>query len=493
MKAQARILVSHLEGSSISTSGKSVSPFLTLWRESKVETILFCGLISGLAWAPFWLGSNRLFAWGVNGILFPALVAFYEMNLILAGEPHPVGLRRLRTSALMSGSAVLWIALQMQPLALASLAHPIWGMAGEALGRSLEPTISVNHCETYIALIRLLTSASLFWLTLQFSRRAMRADLLLQAICVIVAVYVAYGLVLSAFFSGVIPLFDPVGDRIFVHATFVNRNNFATYAGLGLIVCEGLTLRLFRKTASKSAGNFRHRLASFFETAGKTSWFLLGVGIVILAAILGTGSRGGALATALGVLSLPILSLFRRRERGTERLAVMVLVSASFIASFFFLGDLVVDRLMSEGLQDASRNSVYLITLRSITDAPLLGFGYGTFADLFPMYRDQSISVMGVWDKAHNAYLEVFHGLGLVFGSALIASLGVIAAECFKGAITRRKNTTPAMVASAATVLVAVHSLVDFSLQIEAVALTYLAILAVGYAQSDSSRLSLSD
>jgi hypothetical protein len=44
------------------------------------------------------------------------------------------------------------------------------------------------------------------------------------------------------------------------------------------------------------------------------------------------------------------------------------------------------------------------------------------------------------------------------------------------------------MVAVGATVLVALHSLVDFSLQIQAIALSYAMLLGVGVAQSESSR-----
>ena len=170
-----------------------------------------------------------------------------------------------------------------------------------------------------------------------------------------------------------------------------------------------------------------------------------------------------------------------------------MLLGAALISGFFFFGDLFVGRITSAGFEDASRMSVYLITLRSILDTPLLGYGYGTFADVFPMYRDLSISPVGLWEKAHNTYLEVFQGLGLVFGAALIASIGACVIKCFRGAATRRENATPAMVASAASVLVGFHALVDFSMQIEAVALTYLAVLAAGYAQSESSQVSTSD
>ena len=141
---------------------------------------------------------------------------------------------------------------------------------------------------------------------------------------------------------------------------------------------------------------------------------------------------------------------------------------------------------------DINRLSVYLITLRSAFDAPFLGQGYGTFVDVFPMYRDRSISVDGIWGQAHNTYLELFQGLGLVFGLMLVLSVLLLVICCLKGAIIRRDNTV-ALVATAVAALVGIHAVVDFGLQIQAVALTFAAILGAGVAQSLSSRLDLQD
>jgi O-antigen ligase len=131
--------------------------------------------------------------------------------------------------------------------------------------------------------------------------------------------------------------------------------------------------------------------------------------------------------------------------------------------------------------------------IRSILDAPLIGYGYGTFRDIFPMFRDQSAGTFGKWDMAHNTYLEVFQGLGLLFGAMLVASIVLLALRCMKGAMTRQENEMIPCVGGAVAGLVAVNSLVDFSLQIQAVGLTFMALLGAGVAQSKSSRLMLGD
>ena len=72
-----------------------------------------------------------------------------------------------------------------------------------------------------------------------------------------------------------------------------------------------------------------------------------------------------------------------------------------------------------------------------------------------------------------------------------MAAIGMLALKCLAGAINRQRDSIAPVVATAATLLVGVHALVDFSLQIEAVTLTFMALLGAGLAQSQSSRLAV--
>src|SRR6185312_15202126 len=130
-------------------------------------------------------------------------------------------------------------------------------------------------------------------------------------------------------------------------------------------------------------------------------------------------------------------------------------------------------KLGQGGVYDENRFAVYLITLRSILNKPWLGYGYGTFIDVFPIYRDRSISVLGTWTEAHNTYLEVFQGLGLAFGSMLIGCVILLVIRCLKGALRRQREISAPAIAVSAAALVGAHAMVDFSLQIQAVALTF--------------------
>ncbi len=184
------------------------------------------------------------------------------------------------------------------------------------------------------------------------------------------------------------------------------------------------------------------------------------------------------------------------RIRKAKVSRTLFVILASFVlgtAIVLVFGDAFFARLAELDVTHDSRMAVYLITLRSIFDAPLLGYGYGTFMDVFPMFRDRSIIIEDVWEQAHNTYLEVFQGLGLIFGSMLVASIVLLVLKCGKGAITRREGVAVPAIAASVACLAGVHALVDFSLQVQAVALTFTAILGAGVAQSKSSRLTVSD
>jgi O-antigen ligase len=474
-------------------SRSAVRPWAAEKLRRRVEEVLFWAFIAGLAWAPFWFGSNDLLAWGINAVLFPGLAIIYEASILIRGERHPLSIKELWIPAVLFVAVVLWIGFQNATWTPSFLHHPIWGMAADALYRPVAGSISVNRDLTTLALLRLVTAASVFWIAVQLCRDASRAIRLLYSIAIIGAIYAGYGLISFGVTPGYV-LWFRTGTGGFVTSTFINRNSFAAYAGMGLVAICGLILRFYRQEFTSVGGSVRFRIATFIEVTGQKGAALLGCAFVILVALLMSGSRGGIVATALGLFILGALTL-RRRQKGSaeQREAIIVFGALLVVATFLAFGDVLVGKIAQQGFQDASRLQVYAITMRSILDAPLLGYGYGTFADVFPMFRDQSVSTWGRWMMAHNTYLEVFQGLGLLFGSMLVASVVLLVLRCVKGALTRRKNEMMPCVAASVAFLLGVHSLVDFSLQLQAIAITFMAVLGAGVAQSESSRLTLKE
>ena len=483
-----------LDWQDMGASAPEVSRANTLPARGAIVDRAFLWLfIGGLAWCPFWFGSNVLLAWGVNAVLFPGLALLYEISLLVRGEHRQLGIKTLKIPAALFLAVLAWIFVQNATWTPPALHHPIWAMAAKALGSPVLGSISVDRDLTTLALIRLITAASVFWLALHLCRDRSRANLLLRAIAAIGCGYAAYGLVAFAVTPGWVLWVKDAGvpglGKGILRSTFINPNSYATYAGIGLITICGLILQLYRREAINIGGSWRFRIANFIEVTGRKGAVLVGGAFVILVALLMTGSRGGVIATSLGLFVLGALTLGKRKRGAMAKVGVIGFGAVVIAGVFLVFGDAVVSHIRDQGLDDESRIAVYLIVFWSILSAPLLGYGYGTFADVFPMYRDHSIGVEGVWTQAHNTYLEIFQGLGLIFGAMLIASVLLLVGMCLKASIQSSESVTVPRVATGVAVLVGVHALVDFSLQIQAVAITFMAVLGAGVAQSETVRL----
>ena len=121
-------------------------------------------------------------------------------------------------------------------------------------------------------------------------------------------------------------------------------------------------------------------------------------------------------------------------------------------------------------------------TLHAIGDAPILGTGLGTFAPVYRVYRSGRIGPNV--DRAHNDWLELALELGVPAAACFVGALAALALVCAAGAFTRRRDEEMPAVGLASCVLVGAHALVDFSLQIPAVAATFALVLGMATAQS---------
>jgi hypothetical protein len=60
--------------------------------------------------------------------------------------------------------------------------------------------------------------------------------------------------------------------------------------------------------------------------------------------------------------------------------------------------------------------------------------------------------------------------------------------RCFVGALERKRDSAAPIAAATASVIVALHAFIDFSIQLQGVTLTFAALLGAGTAQSWSSQ-----
>ncbi|WP_428031583.1 O-antigen ligase family protein [Ancylobacter sp.] len=476
--------------------GKPARPAGFLARRTRHETyndLIFIGLLMCVAWVPFLLGSNRLVAWGINAVLFGGLLILFEAGLLISGTRHPVAPRRLWWAILLWTGLLGWIVFQLAPWAPAAWQNPFWQLARDALTAlpdsvPLQGSLSVTPDAGVRGLVMLLTSSMAFYLSLQLCRDGRRADLFLRALAGIAVGYALFGIAQHALTPRMVLWFEREAYFEQVTSTFINKNSYATYTGIGLVATVGLLIDVYRRAGSRRDMPLGLRAAAFVEVTLKSAGAILAAtGIVGIALVL-TVSRAGFIAGMAGLVALALLALASARRRWLI-VAIAVPAFAVLFAALALFGDELGGRFALQGANDL-RWPVALRALEAVGDAPLTGFGYGSFDRMFSVYRGaEAFAPWHHWDKAHNTYIELLFDLGIPAAASLFILVGALLTTMLANMLRRDAPHMITLVALAVSATVLSHAAFDFSLQIQAVAVTYWAILGAGLAQSWTRRI----
>lgn len=457
------------------------------WASESLKRATVWIYIFVMAWAPFPLGGAV--SWGAG--LLEIMIGVCWLSWLFANWSDPMSLLPKRpaliVALLLVFAVILWAYVQTQRDVPEAWVHPIWQVASEGLGRAIPGTISVDPWLTHAESLKLCSAVAAAWLAYSMSQRANTAALLFNAIIMIGAAYAIYAFMLL--FAGMtqtqlvygIPFASP-----YLTGPFMLHNSFATYSGLAALAAVTRLFDAGRETIVATRG-LRQLVRSLIQfTLGRGSLHVIAV-IVLFAAIVASASRGGFAATCIGSAAMAFLMLLvtlRTTARIWPTLGILAAVTpvlVMIVASGGQLGDRI-DQLIDAGNADGIRLALWAATEHMIVDSPWRGSGLGTFQDVYPLYATQVLPF--VMDKAHCDYLEFAAGLGLPAAIAWWLALAIAAYLSAQGAITRRRSRLYALTAAGATALIAIHSSMDFSLQLPAVALSYAALLGIGVAQS---------
>ncbi len=355
----------------------------------------------------------------------------------------------------------------------AQVAEPSAPMGPARLSRS--PTATLG------SVLQLLTHAGAFLAGLAIAARPHGPDRIARIVAATALAVGLYGFVAWAAEFERILWVEKHAYLGYLTGPFVNRNTAAAYLGLGGLVLMSRAVARAQAEATPTLARGR-RAARFVKAlAGRAGLAAAAAGFLILCVLL-TGSRAGTAALLLGFVALG-LAMLRRRL-----LALFLLLALTLCVLFLILlaeggiAPMAYERLLREGLDGGNRSAVYGATLRAIADHPLTGTGLGTFHLVFPAYRSAEMTDWGVWDRAHQIYLELALGAGLPMAVLVVAAFAATALACLLIARRGPRPQPAAASAFAASVALAAHGLVDFSLQNPAVATTYAVLLGAGCA-----------
>lgn len=346
--------------------------------------------------------------------------------------------------------------------------------------------ISVDPALTIKVNVSLLSHLVLFALVYEFCSRRQKAVNLVRFCGVVIALFAAYGFVIFVSGNETILWYKKWTSYHSLTSTFLNRNSFAAFAGLGLQCL--IAYAFFWAQDELAEGRigrefYRHLLESMLTKA----WWLPLVILVTAVAILLSNSRGGFGSVAVATLLLFSVSPNSyAKDRSVWKFffsaSALVAVSAGL---FSLSGNNLEERLGREASLD-TRFDLYPLVIDAILDRPMTGFGLGTFDDTFRLYQDATVT--GYFDRAHSDYLELAFTAGIPASVLLLISL--LSLFFFLIASLKFGNQYRAFIALGITVMIqlGLHSVVDFSLQKPGVSYMWVAIIAASVATAHRCR-----
>jgi len=450
-------------------------------RDDPLRRAVVVYLLGLIALMPLPFGGWR--DWTVT--LVALLTAGYLLVVavaVLAGRARLDRLTIAAVPAVFYALALIWAALQTSDLPfLRPLWHPIWGEVETALGVPVRGSISVDRFETWRRVISLGNYAGILMLGLYAIADVRVARMMVRVLVYAATAYTLYGLAVEFTGAGVTLWYEKAERfRDVLTSTFKNRNNFAAYSGMALIAATALFLNDAsnrRQTATRQA------TIVLIDRIWGLSWPLIMCAAIIATALLLTQSRAGLVSTMIGIVVLCGIVFLTPRIRPLRPRWLLIIGFVMFSVLLVMSGGHTAERIVVGLDADDERFLVIPAVIQGIRDFLWGGTGLGSFEDVHRLYRDAGVETL--FSQAHSDPLELTLELGLPAAAAMLFALAWLVGLCFRELRARRRGAIFPCIAVAVTIQLGLHSLVDFSMQVPAVMVAYMILLACGLVRAD--------
>jgi O-antigen ligase len=430
--------------------------------------------------APLPVGSNRPLLWAILAFLIGLIGASYTLVALWRMPETPLRLGRMGPLLLLALLQPLWGAIQVVPLGpLAQvLALPV------DLPAALHPlTISLDPDGSKIGVLRLVGHVAFFALALDLMSRPERLLRVMRWLLIGIVVWAAYGMAALAILGDVGPWGTKQDYLGFATGPFVNRNSFAAFLGMGLVIGVALLMELRNRPKMR-----RQRRHGFLTEDGLRVLVHAMALVILFMTLLATGSRMGLMASLIAVgVTFGVMRLGRPGEAvaqsGRDVIGMIVaglLAALALGAVVSTFGGSTVERALFAEQDFHTRLQIYRTALGLIADRPLLGFGLDAFPLAFELGRPDSFLSANTFADAHSSYLENWVDSGLIFGSVPIVVAVLYARSLVLALRERGRHIAASAAAAGVLALAAAHSLVDFPFEIESNVLMLCLICAMG-------------
>lgn len=409
---------------------------------NRVNDIIAIVLMLIIVFSPLPLGSNRPVFWAISGALIFAATGVFLAALAVGKVRLRIPLKHVAT--VVGLSLTYWAYIAFSP-------------NGDIL-----------------AALRTLSYISFFLLMVQVCTNRFRASWIATTTLVAVTIYAAIGF---AMLYGKIEMPAALGLSAYsenAHATFVNRNSYATYLGFGILLGAALWIDRSRRFSDGMLALSDEKLV------------FGGVSIALmLVTLISTNSRMGVAAFGIAAgFFLLVLTLKQARVAFWTMFGVMTGALLLVGLVFRLYGSNLLDRLGSVERDADVRYALYEQVLEMIRARPWAGHGADSFEVAFPAYHRLPVSPDLVWDKAHNTYLTNWAETGVIIGSIPVLLGLVVFYQLLRVVYRRQRRFVYSLLGASVVLQGAIHSTVDFSLEIQANMYLLLTIIALGYAEA---------
>jgi O-antigen ligase len=340
---------------------------------------------------------------------------------------------------------------------------------------SIDKRISVSPVASWW---QLSTSVYMLGLTLLATLLINRRSRIKQIVWLITGVVVLHAVIgILAQFQGLV-LVDASsidGHYDVARGVFVNRNHFASFMILGSL---GLLTFLFARILRANEGV---SLASFLDEVLSPRLLLYAGIIIVLFALLLSQSRAAFLGIiASSIVIIAVAAKHRARlNLGIFTAGFLVLIILSLIVA----GEGLITRLNSESFSLGERLIQWEITLRAIGDRWFSGYGAGSYAMVFQLYRENAPLREVVFDQSHSYWLTIWLEQGL---PGLLLQIAIVVLGLYQAIknLSRRTGTFVNAISLACLFVMLcciIQSLVDFNLQVVNLRSLFFLVVALVY------------
>ncbi len=364
----------------------------------------------------------------------------------------------------------LWAALTLLPLGGPWVA-PQWGAAGEP------GAITLDRYATAREMIKLGGLACMFTAGLWFTA-ARASGRALAAVALCMTIYAAWAIFDFNTSPGVL-----FGEAKAYHQTRLTASFLSANTAGGLFgACGAMFFALGLETLFLSRYDFRleRRLFAFVPWAAAT--------IACLGALMLTASRG-ALGSTLFVMicasaaaagAAVVRSVRQASIRWTTLAVAAAITLAGATAAPYLARGKLAERFNNGVDGFGGRIDLIPTFFPPIQDRPWEGHGLGTFRSVAAAIT-QPDNFAGLWDvgAAHNIIVQWLLEGGGIGAGLMFATVAVILALLCRKSVRRSGSARVARAVLAFTVVLLLHNMVDYSLQLPSVAALWALLLGL--------------